>query len=47
MRAEGTAGSYRIGTDVGGTFTDFILVRPDGEIVLSKVPTIWTIHPWA
>jgi N-methylhydantoinase A len=30
---------YRIGIDVGGTFTDFVLVRPDQEIVLLKVPT--------
>jgi N-methylhydantoinase A len=30
---------YRIGVDVGGTFTDFILVRPDGSISLQKVPT--------
>jgi len=32
-------GSYRIGIDVGGTFTDFVLVRPDGALELSKVPT--------
>jgi N-methylhydantoinase A len=31
--------SYRIGIDVGGTFTDFVLVRPDGELVLGKTPT--------
>jgi N-methylhydantoinase A len=31
--------AYRLGIDVGGTFTDFILVRPDGEIVLAKTPT--------
>ncbi|MEE9609123.1 MAG: hydantoinase/oxoprolinase family protein [Myxococcota bacterium] len=30
---------FRIGVDVGGTFTDFILARPDSEIVLSKIPT--------
>ncbi len=30
---------YRIGIDVGGTFTDFVLVRPDGGLALSKVPT--------
>ena len=35
------AAGYRIGIDVGGTFTDFILVRPDGEIALSKTPTTW------
>jgi len=31
--------SFRIGIDVGGTFTDFVLVRPDGAIRLSKSPT--------
>src|SRR4029450_12391454 len=30
---------YRIGIDVGGTFTDFILALPDGGIELFKVPT--------
>ncbi len=30
---------YRIGIDVGGTFTDLILVRPDGSIQLAKTPT--------
>jgi N-methylhydantoinase A len=30
---------YRIGVDVGGTFTDCVLLRPDGSIVLEKVPT--------
>jgi N-methylhydantoinase A len=27
---------YRIGIDVGGTFTDFLLVKPDGGFVLDK-----------
>ena len=31
--------TFRIGIDVGGTFTDFVLVRPDGSIRLSKSPT--------
>ena len=31
--------SYRIGVDVGGTFTDFVLARDDGEITLLKVAT--------
>jgi N-methylhydantoinase A len=31
--------AYRIGIDVGGTFTDFVLARPDGSLRLSKVPT--------
>jgi N-methylhydantoinase A len=30
---------YRIGIDVGGTFTDFIRVAPDGGLSLSKVST--------
>ncbi len=30
---------YRIGIDVGGTFTDFVLVRRDGSLRLSKSPT--------
>lgn len=32
-------GSYRVGTDVGGTFTDFVLVRPDGTLLVDKHPT--------
>jgi N-methylhydantoinase A len=32
-------GRYRIGIDVGGTFTDFILLRPDGSIALDKAAT--------
>jgi N-methylhydantoinase A len=35
------APGFRIGIDVGGTFTDFVLVRPGGEIALGKVPTSW------
>jgi N-methylhydantoinase A len=31
--------SYRIGVDVGGTFTDCALARPDGTVVLEKAPT--------
>jgi len=30
---------YRVGTDVGGTFTDLICVTPDGDVVLDKTPT--------
>lgn len=30
---------YQIGIDVGGTFTDFVLVRPDGTFELGKSPT--------
>jgi N-methylhydantoinase A len=31
--------SYRIGIDVGGTFTDCVLLRPDGSVALEKAPT--------
>ena len=30
---------YRIGVDVGGTFTDCVLRRPDGSLALEKAPT--------
>ncbi len=30
---------YRIGIDVGGTFTDFLVVEPDGTFALWKHPT--------
>ncbi len=30
---------YRIGIDVGGTFTDLVARRPDGGVVLEKAPT--------
>ncbi|MCX8073348.1 MAG: hydantoinase/oxoprolinase family protein [Candidatus Binatia bacterium] len=30
---------YAVGIDVGGTFTDFVVVRPDGTIRLAKHPT--------
>jgi N-methylhydantoinase A len=30
---------YRVGTDVGGTFTDLVCVTPDGDVVLDKTPT--------
>jgi N-methylhydantoinase A len=30
---------YRVGVDVGGTFTDLICVTPDGEVLLDKTPT--------
>jgi N-methylhydantoinase A len=30
---------YRVGIDVGGTFTDLICVTPDGDVVLDKAPT--------
>lgn len=30
---------YRVGVDVGGTFTDIICITPDGDVVLDKSPT--------
>jgi N-methylhydantoinase A len=33
------AGRYRIGVDVGGTFTDLVCVTPDGGVVVDKTPT--------
>src|SRR5688572_1036634 len=30
---------YRVGIDVGGTFTDLICVTPDGDVVIDKTPT--------
>ena len=32
-------GGYRVGVDVGGTFTDLICVTPAGQLVLDKTPT--------
>jgi N-methylhydantoinase A len=34
-----TRAGYRIGCDVGGTFTDLICVTPDSEVVLDKTPS--------
>ncbi len=31
--------TYRIGIDVGGTFTDVVAIRSDGVVVLEKTPT--------
>jgi N-methylhydantoinase A len=30
---------YRVGVDVGGTFTDLIVVTPTGDVVLDKTPS--------
>jgi N-methylhydantoinase A len=30
---------YRIGVDVGGTFTDLVCISPEGQVVLDKTPT--------
>ena len=34
-----TTGGYRIGVDVGGTFTDCVPLRPDGAVIIEKTPT--------
>lgn len=31
------AQKYRLGIDAGGTFTDFILSKPDGDVQIFKV----------
>src|SRR5207248_4665465 len=33
------SGGFRVGIDVGGTFTDLICVTPDGRVLLDKTPT--------
>src|SRR3954451_24381269 len=30
---------YRVGVDVGGTFTDLICVTPEGDVILDKTPS--------
>ena len=37
--AEPSSPTYRIGVDVGGTFTDVVAIRSDGVVVLEKTPT--------
>jgi N-methylhydantoinase A len=32
-------GSYRLGIDIGGTFTDLVLIAPDRPILIRKVPS--------
>ncbi len=36
---EPEAHTYRIGVDIGGTFTDVVLVGPDGVLCARKIPT--------
>ena len=28
---------YRLGIDIGGTFTDLVLMHPDGSVVTHKI----------
>ena len=30
-------GTYRLGSDIGGTFTDLVLISPDGRYTTRKV----------
>lgn len=39
MSAQPDGGTYRIGVDVGGTFTDFTVAKPGGELLLWKEDT--------
>ncbi|MGD9924068.1 MAG: hydantoinase/oxoprolinase N-terminal domain-containing protein, partial [Pseudorhodoplanes sp.] len=38
VREKGPEG-LQVGVDIGGTFTDTIAIRPDGAVLMSKVPT--------
>ena len=31
--------AIRVGADIGGTFTDLVLMNPDGSVVLKKIPS--------
>jgi N-methylhydantoinase A len=31
--------TFRIGIDIGGTFTDIVVLGPDGVVATSKVPS--------
>src|SRR5881396_1654581 len=41
LAAPGTMMAYRIGFDVGGTFTDFVLQSPSGELHIAKMLTTY------
>lgn len=34
-----SSSTYRVGVDVGGTFTDLVCVTPDDEVILDKTPS--------
>ena len=42
---------YLVGVDIGGTFTDCVVVAPDGAVITAKAAStppdspVWT--PWA
>lgn len=35
-----TVPDYSVAVDIGGTFTDCVLVDPDGEVIIGKSPTV-------
>ena len=37
---QGSGATYRIGVDVGGTFTDLVLSHSDGQLQVFKVPSV-------
>jgi N-methylhydantoinase A len=40
MTARQSKAGWRVGVDVGGTFTDLVLLRADGELRVFKVPSV-------
>src|SRR5438309_8908281 len=35
---------YRVGVDIGGTFTDWVMVDPGGKVSVVKTPTTSDAH---
>ncbi|MCC6627322.1 MAG: hydantoinase/oxoprolinase family protein [Chloroflexi bacterium] len=35
----GPAGAYRVGVDIGGTFTDLVVLAEDGRVLVGKAPS--------
>ena len=38
------SGEWRIGVDIGGTFTDIVLLGPEGRLSVRKVSSLSLIH---
>lgn len=38
-RPAGSAGAYRVGVDIGGTFTDLVVLAEDGRVLVGKAPS--------
>ena len=34
-----TRATFRVGADIGGTFTDLVVIDPDGHVLVAKVPS--------